>query len=166
MRNQCASVPCNQTEGSQAASTVSRKRSISNDAEAHRKPVVVLAYDLDLVGKRKGSANGRVESSLLAAEGAHVLIEIMETAENPDAKVGPKEHVRAGIDIEVNGRAVLLHAESSRIGRHDGREVLVVEVAPAECAAAHITFQKPAPVEIKPRVSLGSEDRKIAIGQS
>ena len=51
-------------------------------AEAHRKPVVVLAYDFDLVGKRKGSANGRVESGLLATEGAHVLIEIVVGTSN------------------------------------------------------------------------------------
>jgi hypothetical protein len=69
----------------------------SVDAKPRRKPVVILSDDLDLIGKREGSANRGIKGGLMAAECADLLIEIMKAAKNSDAKVRAKQHIRAHV---------------------------------------------------------------------
>ncbi len=135
------------------------------DAEADGVPVVVLGDALHLVRDGNRPTNVRVERDLGAAEGTDGLIEIVKAAEHPDPEVGAADHVVTKVEARVDGRAILLRAQGRRIRRDRRREILVLEVAVAQRAAADIALQEPTTVELETAKGLGREDRHAAVGQ-
>src|SRR5262249_27139259 len=119
----------------------------------------------ELLRDPERAADVRIARDLGAAIGADHLADQAVAGECADMEIAAAEDLGAEIDAAIDHRAVVDAAERRRIGIDHGREVLVLELAVPERAAAGIALKEPASVEIEAAEAFAGEDREVAVAQ-
>ena len=136
------------------------------DADAQRMKGVVLGDDADVVGNAAASADQRIGRDLRAAISVHLLLEIMIAGESADTDIVVAHEIEAEVDAAIEHLAVLVIAHRARIRNDERLEILVVEIAFGENAAAEIALHIDAAGMIGAAEALDRMSAQAVIGQA